>query len=178
MEFSIAGYSPERLMSYFINLNWARKNSYWWDWFNKHENILWWKTGACNTKCKTSDTGKNVLMKTDNCEHIQNTKGSGRIWYMELNYRSKYHRLIVKNIALECGFCANTLYTCLQKFNSCIRFWNHSKLKWLISYFKGIFSKIKYIFIYFIFNILWCSHQCYICVSHKKSMEHIWKNKN
>lgn len=34
-----------------------------------------------NTKCKTSDTGKNVLMKTDNCEHIQNTKGSGRIWY-------------------------------------------------------------------------------------------------
>lgn len=58
------------VLSYFINLNWARNNSYWRDWFNKHEHNLWWKLGTCNTKHKANDTEKNALMNTENCEHI------------------------------------------------------------------------------------------------------------
>ena len=58
------------VLSYFINLNWARNNSYWRDWFNKHEHSLWWKLGTCNTKHKANDTEKNALMNTENCEHI------------------------------------------------------------------------------------------------------------
>ena len=66
------------VLSYFIHLNWARNNSYWRHWFNKHEHSLWWKVGTCNTKHKANDTGKNVLMNTENCEYnIQNTKGFG-----------------------------------------------------------------------------------------------------
>lgn len=54
---------------------------------------------------------ESVLINTDNCGHIQNAVGFDRILHTELSYRNKYHRLAVKNIDIECGISANTVYT-------------------------------------------------------------------